>query len=109
MTDGPFTIAFVGYVTPSMSERAAAYEDAVLPLLDRYGARVLYRGRRAEGEDPARPFEIHLLWFPDQHAFDGYLVDKRRRALLDEFGEVFSHKQVVRMDTISGSPDGSEL
>ena len=74
----PFTLAFVGYTTDVLADRAAAFEDAVLPLLADHGARVLYRGRRASGQDAALPFEVHLLWFPNRDAFAAYLADDRR-------------------------------
>jgi uncharacterized protein (DUF1330 family) len=99
----PFTLAFVGHAGPETAARAAAYEDAVLALLGDHGARVLYRGRRAHGEDASLPFEVHLLWFPDQAAFDAYIADERRAALLVEFPDVFTSKQAVVMDTIAGS------
>jgi hypothetical protein len=41
------------------------------------------------------------LWFPDRAAFDAYLADDRRTELLARFGEVFTSKQVVEMETIS--------
>ena len=72
----------------------------MLPLLADHGARLVYRGRR-RNDDAAQPFEVHVLWFPDRAALDAYLADDRRRALLDEFGEVFTSKQVVEMQTIA--------
>jgi uncharacterized protein (DUF1330 family) len=97
--DGPFTLAFVGY-TDGRGEEAAAYEDAVLPLLADHGARVLFRGRRVEGEDAALPFEVHLLWFPNRASYEAYLADERRRALLERFGDVFTRKDAVVVDVI---------
>jgi hypothetical protein len=99
----PFTLAFVGHADPGTADRAAAYEDAVLALLGDHGARVQYRGRRARGADASLPFEVHLLWFPNQAAFDAYMADERRAALLAQFGDVFTSKQAVVMDTIAGS------
>ena len=101
--DQPFTLAFVGYAQPESAARAVAYEDAVLPLLADHGARVTYRGRRVEGEADALPLEVHLLWFPNRAAFDAYMADDRRAALLREFGDVFAVKHAVEMQTISGS------
>jgi hypothetical protein len=100
----PFTLAFVGQTTAALAGQAADYEDAVLPLLRDHGARVVYRGRRSLGEHDALPFEVHLLWFPDRAAFDGYIADDRRTALLEQFGEVFTSKQVVEVDTIEAGP-----
>jgi hypothetical protein len=97
-----FTLAFVGYTTPDLADRAAAYEDAVLPLVAEHGGSVVYRGRRAVGQRTEMPFEVHLLWFPNQTAFHAYIDDPRRTALLTEFGEVFTAKHVVELDTISG-------
>ena len=102
----PITLAFVGHATPALADRAAAYEDAVLPLLADHGARLLYRGRRKEGQDAMLPFEVHVLWFPNRAAFDAYLVDDRRADLLRRFGEVFRSKQVVEVETIFGGATG---
>jgi hypothetical protein len=98
--DSPFTLVFVGYADPALAERAAAYEDAVLPLLADHGAELVYRGRRAAGQDEALPLEVHVTRFPHRRALESYLADDRRAALLEEFGEVFTAKQVVEMDTV---------
>jgi hypothetical protein len=98
----PFTVVFVGYATESSAPQAAAYEDAVLPLLADHGARVVYRGRRVPGQDPMLPAEVHLLWFPHRHAFDAYIADHRRTELVARFGEVFTAKHAVEMETIVG-------
>jgi hypothetical protein len=99
--DQPFTLVFIGHAEPALAARAAAYEDRVLPLLDDHGARLLFRGRRRE-DDPALPFEVHLTWFPHQRAFDAYMADERRLALIDEFGDVFTAKQVLEVETVTG-------
>jgi hypothetical protein len=99
--DQPFTLAFVGYTTDELADRAAAYEDAVLPLLADHGAQVTYRGRRVAGEDDSLPFEVHLLWFPNRAAFAAYLADDQRAVQLARFGEVFTAKQVVELDAIT--------
>jgi hypothetical protein len=98
--EAPFTLAFIGHTPAALAARAAAYEDAVLPLLADHGARVEYRGRRVSDADESLPFEVHLLWFPNRAAFDRYMTDDRRATLLAEFGDVFTSKQVVEMETI---------
>ena len=100
--DAAFTLAFVGYADPAVSERAVAYEDRVLPLLADHGARLMYRGRRADRDDASLPLEVHLTWFPHRRAFEAYMADDRRRALMDEYGEVFTSKQVAELETIVG-------
>ena len=104
MSDGPFTIAFVGTTDAARAGAARAFEDEVLALLPDHGARVLYRGHRAEGQDPALPVEVHLLWFPSRVAFDAYLADERRQAALVRHGDVFTEKVVVELDEVSGLP-----
>ena len=99
--DGAFTLAFVGWAAPDLAEAAGAYEDAVLPLLAAHGARVEYRGRRALGQDPSLPLEVHLLWFPSRAAYDGFLADPRRAALVEEHGDVFEQKVLVELDDAS--------
>ncbi|HEV7525921.1 MAG TPA: hypothetical protein VGP92_13205 [Acidimicrobiia bacterium] len=98
----PFTLVFVGHATADSAARAGAYEDAVVTLYADHGAQLLYRGRRSDDQDPSLPFEVHVTWFPHRAALDAYLTDARRVALLDQFGEVFTSKQVVEMQTISG-------
>ena len=97
-TDEPFTLAFLGYVPEAGRQTAHAYEDAVLPLLADHGARVVYRGCRAAGEDEALPLEVHLLWFPGRAALAAYLADDRRAALRAEYGDVFERTELVTVE-----------
>ena len=94
----PVTIAFVGHAAAAQAAAASAYEDEVLPLLAHHGAQLLHRGRRAQGQDPSLPVEVHLIRFPSRAAYDGYLVDERRLALIERHGEVFTSKVVVELD-----------
>ena len=107
--DAPFTLAFVGHADPEVAERASAYEDRVLPLLADHGARLLYRGRRVAAQDPSLPLEVHLTWFPHRRALAAYMADPRRQALIDEFGEVFTTKQVVELDPYPGGMSDIDL
>ena len=100
--EGSITIAFIGHADLALVDAAAAYEDAVLPLLADHGAELLYRGRRTSRQDPQLPAEVHLIRFPDRAAYDAFLADGRRRALLDEHGEVFTNKVVVELDNVVG-------
>jgi hypothetical protein len=99
--DEPFTLVFIGHAEPALEARASAYEDRVLPLLDDHGARLLFRGRRT-ADDPELPLEVHVTRFPHRRALDAYMADERRRALLDEFGDVFTRKQVIEVETVTG-------
>jgi hypothetical protein len=104
VTDGPFTLAFVGTTTVDRAEAARAFEDEVLSLLPDHGARVIYRGHRTAGQDPTLPVEVHLLWFPSRGAFEAYLADDRRHDALARHGQVFTEKVVVELDEVSGPP-----
>lgn len=99
--DEPFTLVFIGHAEPGLEAQASAYEDRVLPLLADHGARLLFRGRRT-ADDPELPLEVHLTRFPHRRAFDAYMADVRRLALLDEFGDVFTRKQVIEVETVTG-------
>ena len=103
----PVTIAFVGYADPALAAAASAYEDEVLPLLADHGATLSYRGRRADGQDASLPIEVHLIRFPSRAAYDAYLRDDRRAALLERHGEVFTRKVVVELATLVGH-DGDD-
>jgi uncharacterized protein (DUF1330 family) len=97
----PVTIAFVGYAEADRADAASAYEDEVLPLLADHGATLLYRGCRADQQDPSLPLEVHLIRFASRAGYDAFLADDRRRALIDEHGEVFTSKVVVELDTVT--------
>lgn len=96
----PITMAFVGHAEPAMGGAASAFEDEVLPLIAEHGGRVLYRGRRVAGQDAGLPWEVHLLRFPGRSALDAYLADGRRAALLSRYGEPFTSKQAVELETL---------
>ena len=49
------------------------------------------------------PLEMHVLWFPSRLAFDAYLTDPRRSALLEKYGEVFTAKQAVELTPVTMS------
>ena len=94
------TLAFVGHADAAQAVAASSYEDAVLPLLTSHGGELLFRGRRRADQDPSLPAEVHLIRFPHRAAYEAYLADPARRALLDEHGEVFTAKTVVELDAV---------
>jgi hypothetical protein len=58
------------------------FEDLVLPLLDRYDGKLLYRVRptisSVVSTTLGHPYEIHLVSFPDRKSFEGYRDDPER-------------------------------
>jgi hypothetical protein len=98
--DGTITLAFVGYATGALADRASAFEDEVLQLLGDHGARLLFRGRRLADQDESLPLEVHLILFQDRSSLQAYLADDRRRSLLAKYGEVFTRKCAVEVEAI---------
>ena len=97
--DPGILLAFIGRAPLDGFDRAAAYEDAVLPLLEEHGGEVVFRGRQA-GNDPSLPAEIQVLRVPSQRALDAFLADDRRAQLQADHGEVFTDTTVVRLEAV---------
>jgi hypothetical protein len=66
----PVALVFIGHTDPGREARAAAYEDAVLPLVAAHRGEVVQRCRRRPGEDPSLPFEVHVIRFADRSAYE---------------------------------------
>jgi hypothetical protein len=96
------TVGFHGYGPNEQAGPARAFEDEVLALTADYGGRVVFRGTRKAGQLETEPLEFHVLWFPDQSSFNGYLNDKRRADAIERHGEVFVDKRVVLLDALTG-------
>jgi uncharacterized protein (DUF1330 family) len=75
------------YVKPGSEETFHAYEDRVLPLLERHGGRLLFRARFARGAvlhtEMGSPYELHLVSFPSDEHVQAYLDDPERRQHLE--------------------------
>jgi uncharacterized protein (DUF1330 family) len=98
--DQPITLAFVGYANAATAERASAYEDEVLRLLESYDARLLFRGRRTHDQDDSLPLEIQLMSFASRSELDAFYADERRQILLTQYGDVFTRKHAVELEAI---------
>jgi uncharacterized protein (DUF1330 family) len=57
-----------------------SYERQVLSLLSKYGGRLESCVRSIDGTT-----ETHLLYFPDNKCFEGFVSDPKREALKGEF------------------------
>ena len=62
------TVTLCVLLTPVGGKEAdlVAYEDLVLPMLERHRGHMLHRVRRADGGND--PYEVHLIDFPDDAA-----------------------------------------
>jgi hypothetical protein len=71
------------FVKPGMEQTFHAFEDHVLPLLERHQGRLLYRARPQIDSilhsEVGDPYEIHLLSFPSEKDFQAYTNDDDRR------------------------------
>jgi uncharacterized protein (DUF1330 family) len=78
-------------------EDLRGYEDAVLPLLDEHGGRLVARETvvRASENDP---LEVQLIELRDQEGLDGYLSDPRRLALEGERAQAVARTQILRLE-----------
>ena len=58
-----------------------AFERAAARLMARYGGAIERAVRVAGGNGPDTPFEVHVVSFPGQEAFDAYRADREVAAL----------------------------
>ena len=79
-------------------EALIAYEDEVLALVPEHGGPVLQRVRSVDGD--GGPFEMHLIRFPDQAAFDAYLADPRRAEMADQRDAAIARTEVQRVEVV---------
>lgn len=63
-------------------DELTAYEDDVLALLGRHGARVVARARNARVTDD-QPLEVQLIELPDEAALLSFMADPDRAAMAD--------------------------
>jgi uncharacterized protein (DUF1330 family) len=84
---------------PGCEARLVEYEDQVLTLLADHDARVLQRVRTV---DPTadQPFEVHILEFPSQDAFDAYMEDPARLALAGLRDRAIASTEVLRVEVV---------
>lgn len=90
--DAAITLSVLLWANDSRAHDLHRYEDAVLELLAEHGARVVVRLRLPGGD--GQPDELQVLQFADRSAFDGYLNDSRRTAMLEERDRVVARTDV---------------
>jgi uncharacterized protein (DUF1330 family) len=74
------------------------YEDRVLRFLDAHDGRLLQRVRNEPGTD--QPYEVQIIEFSSQAAFDAYMTDARRTALSDERDAAIANTEVLRVTPV---------
>jgi uncharacterized protein (DUF1330 family) len=90
---------------PGREAELIAYEDTVLALLSRYGARLVSRVRRVDDEGP---FEVHVIEMPDEAALDVYLADPARVALAATREAAIERTNIVRVSLVDDATPNRE-
>lgn len=72
-----------------------AYEDKVIPLLEKHGGALERRLANADGT-----IEIHILKFKDQEAFEGYCFDPERLEHTEQFDKSGAQTQLIQMEDV---------
>lgn len=75
--------------------RFEKYEKQVLPVLEKYGARLDLALRSADSMT-----ETHVLHFPDTESFDGFLSDPLRVSLQEDWKLTDAISTVMEVDKI---------
>lgn len=75
------------YISEGKEQVFHDFEDKVLPLLEKYNGKLLYRVRPAQSNIIATaigaPYEIHIVSFATKEDFAAYADDKERQQYLD--------------------------
>ena len=70
------------FIKPGMDEQFNLFESYVLPLLEKYNGKLLYRVRPTDDcvieISMDKPYELHLVSFPTREDFEGYSKDNDR-------------------------------
>jgi uncharacterized protein (DUF1330 family) len=75
----------------------ANYETKVLALLQKHGGRLEMRVRAIDGRS-----ETHLIYFPDNDAFERYRSDPIRLAALSEWDRSGARSVVTEVERVAG-------
>ncbi|GAA2645624.1 hypothetical protein GCM10010399_94280 [Dactylosporangium fulvum] len=78
----------------------AAYEDDVLTLLGRHGARLVARVRHRDGGDD-RPAEVQIIDLPDEAALDAYMRDPDRLAMAPRREVCVARTEIMRVQHVA--------
>jgi hypothetical protein len=70
------------FVKEGKEDQFNLFESHVLPLLKKYNGTLVYRVRPADSavieSTIDRPYELHVVTFPDKKDFEAYAGDKER-------------------------------
>jgi uncharacterized protein (DUF1330 family) len=96
----PLTLCVLLTAVPGNERALVEYEDQVLVLLARHGARLLQRVRNVDAA--TAPYEVHIMEFPSEAAFGKYMDDPARLALADLRDLAIASTQLLRVEDVTG-------
>jgi len=89
------------FIKPGREQDFHAFEEKVLPLLEKYNGELIYRVRpdKTAFIESSRelPYEIHLVSFGSRAGFEGYKDDPERLALIE-----MKNRSVEKITLIEG-------
>ncbi len=75
----PIFLTVLLYIHSGEEKTFVDYESKVLPLLDPHGGRLEKRLRISDQAEAEKPFEVHLIQFPSEDAFQAFQEDPIRK------------------------------
>ncbi|MQA92646.1 MAG: hypothetical protein GEU90_20895 [Gemmatimonas sp.] len=93
----PLILVVSLWINPTRVAEFVAYERRASRIMARYGGQI-ERAIRLDGEPRSEepPFEIHIVRFPDEDAFDCYRSDSELTALSPAREEVILRTSIER-------------
>src|SRR4051794_24694695 len=82
------------FCNPGSEDLFEQFESAAASIMRRYLGSIERRVRIAPNVENSSPYEVHLVTFPDEHAFDRYRADPDLIALADLRARAI-HKTIV--------------
>ena len=96
MSSPPLYILVRLWIHRGLEAEFEAYERKVLRIMARYGGVIerAIRTSRASDDEPAEPFEVHVLRFPSRDLYNAYQDDAERRSLSDERARIIANTDI---------------
>lgn len=81
LRDSRLTLVVLLFVEPDRVGEFEEFERQAATIMARHGGRIERRIEVRTDGDPDRPYEVHIVSFPDEHALDRYRADPEIRSL----------------------------
>lgn len=75
------------HIHPNKEKEFIEFEDFAIPLMAKYGGKMMHRIRPAKENfinhlTNTFPYEVHILSFPDELAFEKFIADPKRKSFI---------------------------